>query len=630
VSWKLPIGATYTGRGTHFRVWAANARQMAVQLYMGEQAEQVVATHALQPEGEGYFAGEIPGVAPGTRYMYRIDGGDARPDPASRFQPLGVHRPSEVVDPTAFHWNDAGWQGRPLEELVIYELHVGTFTPEGTFDSAINRLDELCDLGVTAIELMPVAAFPGMRNWGYDGVDLFAPARAYGGPEALRRLVDAAHTKGLAVIMDVVYNHFGPDGNYLRQFSTSYFTDHHKTPWGDALNFDTEDSAQVRAFFIANACYWAHEYHIDGLRLDATHAIQDDSTPHILTELAVRTRESLPDERHFVLIAENERNDPRLISPPEAGGHGLDAVWADDFHHQVRVALTLESEGYYMDYTGAADDLVLTLRQGWFYTGQMSQFLGEARGASPGDLPPPRFVLCIQNHDQVGNRAMGDRLHHAINLAAYRAAAALLLLNPYTPLLWMGQEWAASTPFLYFTDHNPELGKLVTEGRRREFAGFSAFSGQEVPDPQAEETFLRSKLRWEERNAQPHAGVLALYRELLALRRTRPALRSYARETFAITALSPHAVAVSRLGSGADDALLIIINLRETLDLDLAAQAATIPPQGYDWSLLLDSEDTRYGGSGSTNLLRAPSGQARLLLDGPRAVVLGALAVSSG
>jgi maltooligosyltrehalose trehalohydrolase len=496
---------------------------------------------------------------------------------------------------------------------------------------------------------MPVADFPGERNWGYDGVSLFAPARAYGGPEALRRLVDAAHARGLAVLLDVVYNHLGPDGNYLRQFSREYFTDRHTTPWGDALNFDAPGSAPVREFFIANACHWAHEYHLDGLRLDATHALIDTSEKHILAQLAEDVHASLPADRHFLLIAENEHNDPNLVRGQGTGGQatgdrrqgkhatlppapntlssipnpqpfGLDAVWADDFHHQVRVALTHEREGYYQDYGGSAEDLAATLRQGWFYIGQGSASAGHPRGAPADDVPPPRFVYCIQNHDQVGNRALGERLNHDVALDAYRAASALLLLSPYTPLLFMGQEWAASTPFLYFTDHEAELGRLVTEGRRAEFAGFTAFSGEQVPDPQARATFEHSKLCWDERDGSPHAGVLQLYRDLLSLRRSHPALRARGRDAFAVAALGPAALVLRRAGPAPQDTLLILVNLAGTLRLDLAQRAETHPPSGMGWTALMGTEDQRYGGRGRARV----SEHAIVELDGPGALVLAA------
>jgi maltooligosyltrehalose trehalohydrolase len=617
----------------HFRVWASNAGHVEVVLYDGERETGVF---ALEREAGGYFAGHLAGVGPGARYMYRLDAGDPRPDPASRSQPDGVHAASQVVDPAAFRWTDRGWRAIAIEDALIYELHVGAATDVGTFDALVERLDDLRDLGVTAIELMPVADFPGERNWGYDGVCLFAPARAYGGPEALRRLVDAAHACGLAVLLDVVYNHLGPDGNYLRQFSREYFTDRHTTPWGHALNFDAPGSPQVREFFIANACHWAHEYHLDGLRLDATHALIDTSEKHILAELAEAVHASLPADRHFLLIAENEHNDPNLVRgqgtgdrgqgtgstyhPPSPIPHplGLDAIWADDFHHQVRVALTHEREGYYQDYGGSAEDLAATLRQGWFYVGQRSTAAGHPRGAPAEDVPPPRFVYCIQNHDQVGNRALGERLNHDVALDAYRAATALLLLSPYTPLLFMGQEWAASTPFLYFTDHEAELGQLVTQGRRAEFAGFTAFSGEQVPDPQARATFERSKLRWQERADAPHAGVLQLYRDLLSLRRSHPALRARGRESFAVVTLGQSALALRRSASAPQDMLLLLVNLSGALRLVPAAQAETRPPSGMAWATLLDTEAERYGGRGAARL----SAPGMVEMEGPGAVVL--------
>lgn len=615
MSYTLHIGAQPDTTGTHFRVWAPNAHQVEVIIYDGNDP---TASHILSAEAAGYHSGHIKEIRPGTRYMYRLDGGDPRPDPASRFQPETVHGPSQVVDPLAFTWTDGDWHGLPLEDLMVYELHVGTATPDGTFESLIERLDELRTLGITAIELMPVADFPGDRNWGYDGVDLFAPARAYGGPEGLRRLVNAAHERGLAVLLDVVYNHFGPDGNYLRQYSTAYFTDRHHTPWGAALNFDGPDSHEVREFFIANACYWAHEYHLDGLRLDATHAIVDDSPTHILAEMVARVHETLPAERHFLLIAENEHNDPQLVRPPKAGGLGLNGVWADDFHHQVRVALAGDRDGYYEDYNGSTDDLATTIEQGWFYIGQESPHLKRFRGAPADDVAPMRFVYCIQNHDQVGNRATGDRIHHTIELIAYRAASVLLLLAPQTPMLFMGQEWAATTPFLFFTHHNEELGKLVTQGRRAEFASFTDFSGEQVPDPQALDTFQRSKLRWEERDQMPHAGVYQLYRDLITLRQQHLTFRNRSREHYSITALGDSTVVLRYTVAESDDVVLVLINLRGEVQLDLTAHTITSPPAGRTWQMTLDSEDTQYGGSGTMSL-----GEV-IRLSGARALVLTA------
>ncbi|MFV9505850.1 MAG: malto-oligosyltrehalose trehalohydrolase [Oscillochloridaceae bacterium umkhey_bin13] len=608
MTWELPIGARPRLGGTLFRVWAPQARSVEVVL---EPSGRRV---ALEPEAAGYFAGLVAGVKPGAQYWYSLDGADPRPDPASRFQPNGVHSPSAVVDPGAYQWQTTDWHGRSLDELVIYELHVGTFTPAGTFESAIARLADLVALGVTAIELMPVADFPGDRNWGYDGVNLFAPSRAYGGPEGLRRLVDAAHGHGLAVILDVVYNHLGPDGNYLWSYTRDYFTDRHQTPWGDAINVDGPDSRPVRDFLIGNALYWAHEFQFDGLRLDATHAIIDDSPVHVVAELVATVRASLPAARQFVIIAENDENNPELARPHDPVAHpqrwGLSGLWSDDFNHQVRVALTGEREGYYANYRGHGADLAQTINQGWFFNGQISPGSGKPRGAPAADLRPPQFVFCIQNHDQVGNRPVGDRLHHTVDLAAYRAGSTLLLLCPQTPLLWMGQEWAATSPFLYFTDHNAELGRMVTEGRRREFAGFSGFQTLEVPDPQAETTFLRSKLVWEEREAPPHAAILALYRDLLQLRASHPALRQRERGSYEVMALTQRAVVLEYNGPD-QPRLRVVVNLDGHLSYGLG------PRSDSDWRILLDSEAAAYGGTTPVVIERQ-----NLVLSGPQAVVI--------
>jgi len=451
---------------------------------------------------------------PGSLYQLYVDGQGPFPDPASRYQPQGVHGPSAIVDPASYRWQDGGWRGIALEDVVFYELHVGTFSAEGTFRAAVEKLGYLKELGVTAVELMPLADFAGDRNWGYDGVAPFAPARCYGTPNDLRYFVDQAHQKGLAVFGDAVYNHFGPDGAYQAAFSKHYFTKRHQTPWGDGINFDGEMSAAVREYFIENALRWIYEYHFDGLRLDATHAIADESPRHILTAIAAAAAQASEElHRSVHVVAEDARNMARIVTAECEGGLGLTAVWADDFHHQMRRGLAGDSEGYFAEFDGSVPSIAETAKRGWL------------RGSNPAGIEYSRFVCCIQNHDQIGNRAMGDRLHHEIDPATYRAASALLLLLPQTPLLFMGQEWAASTPFRYFTDHNAELGALVTEGRRREFASFAAFSQLEIPDPQALETFLASRLDWGELTAEPHASVLRLYQSLLKLRRTAAALR---------------------------------------------------------------------------------------------------------
>ena len=583
------LGAAWRGRATTFRVWAPDHRQLDLVI---EHGAAPAAIHPMTSEPGGYWSLDVADLPVGTRYRYRLDGdaGKVFPDPVSRYQPGGVHGPSEVVDPSAFAWTDAAWQTPPLDRLVIYELHVGTFSPEGTFAGAERLLPELARLGVTAIELMPVADFPGDRNWGYDGVALFAPARCYGRPDDLRRLVDSAHRLGLAVLIDVVYNHLGPDGAYANAFSRYYFSDRHRSPWGDGINLDGPHSRDVRAFLIANARMWVDEYHVDGLRLDATHELRDDALStgadattgarHFLEELTTTVRAT--GTRPVCFIAEDERNLATLVRPAAAGGFGLDAVWSDDFHHQVRVHLAGDRESYFAEFSGTTGDLASTLRNGWFFTGQPRPTSGQPRGTDPSGIEPSRFVICLQNHDQVGNRADGERLHHQIELASYRASCVLLLLAPATPLLFMGQEWATTAPFLYFTDHHPALGEQVTRGRRQEFAGFARFAATDVatiPDPQAVETFERSRLRWAERGQPPHAGILRLHRRLLALRAAHPALRRTAREAFEVWAPDEHTVAMTR--TAGDDMVLIVVRL---------SSAGTVCVQGSG-DELLSTED---------------------------------------
>ncbi|MCI0680767.1 MAG: malto-oligosyltrehalose trehalohydrolase [Gemmataceae bacterium] len=606
MSWQPTYGAWPGKDGAQFSVWALNARLVEVILKRTDGAKSV---QLLQKNSDGTFGGLLPGVGPGDRYRYRVDGQGPFPDPASRFQPEGVHGPSEVIDPTRFNWTDASWRGIGLDDLIIYELHVGTFTPEGTFAGVAGRLPYLKQLGVTAVELMPVADFPGQRNWGYDGVSLFAPARCYGRPDDLRRLVDEAHRLGLGVILDVVYNHLGPDGNYLGVYSPYYFTERHHTAWGAAVNFDGEHSEPVRRFFIENALHWVHEYHVDGLRLDATHAIADDGPRHILAELAERVHGAVPG-KSILVIAEDHRNLAHMVKSPASSSHpceggdtggvngwGLDAVWADDFHHQIRRLLAGDHEGYYRDFSGSTADLAATLRQGWFFCGQFSEHLGAPRGSDPAGLPPRSFVICLQNHDQIGNRALGERLHHQIDLAAYRAAVVLLLCAPATPLLFMGQEWAASSPFLYFTNHHDELGKLVTEGRRKEFRHFAAFSDPaaraRIPDPQAESTFVASRLDWSECEREPHASMLRLHRTLLRLRQTEPALRSATRESFAVEALDDGTILLRR-SAGPGPTLLAVCRLRGSGAVDLGGRDAVQPCAGKPWETVLTTEDAAY------------------------------------
>lgn len=583
------MSAWHEDGGACFAVWAPDHERVEVVLCDEEGRDRVALS--MDKEG-GWFRRRIERV-PATealRYRFRIDGpggSGSFPDPASRSQPLGVHGPSELPAASTHVWSDAAFPGLGLRELVIYELHVGTATPTGTFDALVTRLPAIADLGVTAIELMPVASFPGRRNWGYDGVSLYAPQAGYGGPDDLRRLVDAAHALGLGVLLDVVYNHLGPDGNYLGAYSRRYFTARHHTPWGDAIDYTLPE---VRAFAVENAAMWIADYHLDGLRLDATHALYDGADGlSLLAEIAHRARAAAPHKRVLV-IAEDERNERRLVLPESDGGCGLDAVWADDFHHQLRRALAGDHESYFRDYSGGAADLALTLQKGWFYEGQVSAHRERPRGTPATGIAPEHFVHCIQNHDQIGNRAFGDRLGASISPAAYRVASALLLLSPYTPLLFMGQEWNATTPFLYFTDHGEPLGSQVREGRRAEFRHFTHFSGAEVPDPQADDTFLRSKLDWDEADEPAHRAIRELYRELLRLRKTHPALQERSRESFAASAIGQAALVLQRCAVEVE--LLLVCNLRGELFHSVDV--------GY--RVLLSTEDARFGGTGTVTL----------------------------
>ncbi len=614
MDWKLPIGAQVAADGVNFRVWATEARQVEVVLL--DQNDRETAIYELTKDENGYFSRLIGGIGAGTRYMYRLDRDRLRPDPASRFQPADIHGASEVVSPD-FDWHDQGWSGLPLEDMTIYELHVGTATPEGTFEALVEKLDYLKSLGISTLEIMPVADFPGQRNWGYDGVDLYAPSSKYGGPVGLKKLVDAAHAHGLAVLLDVVYNHFGPDGNYLRDFSHQYFTHAKKSPWGDAINFS---APAVRQFFVSNVLYWACEFHLDGLRLDATPWILDDSATHILKEMIVRVRQTLPGGRHFVMIAEDDRNNIGMLKSHSEGGYGFDAVWADDFHHQTRSSFAGDNEGYFMDYTGSAADLAETLSKGWFFVGQKSQFSGRYKGTDGSSIDPCHFVYCIQNHDQIGNRAVGDRLNFSIAPDAYRAASALLLLSPYTPLLFQGQEWAASTPFLYFTDHNAELGALVTKGRQEEFSHFSGFSQAAVPDPQAVNTFLQSKLKWDEQSQPEHSPVLTLYRDLLGLRRSSINRENSHRQSFKAQVVDQDAIAM-RYHSADEQDLLVIINLKDALNLTLSQTELAGLPEGFRWEPVLTTSDVKYGGQDNLDKMRVTTIQ----VSGPVGLVFEAV-----
>ncbi|MGH9161796.1 MAG: malto-oligosyltrehalose trehalohydrolase, partial [Vicinamibacteraceae bacterium] len=590
----------------------------------------------LAREDDGCFAATVEDARPGDRYGYRMDDGPLWPDPASRCQPDGVHALSEVVDPSTFNWSHTDWQGVEPTALIVYELHVGAFTEAGTFDAVTERLPYLRDLGVTAIELMPVAAFPGSRNWGYDGAALYAPSEHYGRPDALRRLIDRAHALGLGVVLDVVYNHLGPDGAYLAAFSPLVFSTRHHSPWGRGLNFDEPGSEVLRRFFIDNVLHWLVEYRVDGLRLDATHAIVDESASPFLAELAARVKAHVDAPRRL-LIAEDSRN-LDLIARPAPDGWGLDAVWADDLHHAIRGHTAGDHEGYYADYRGTTSEIAETIRQGWLYRGEWSRYRNAPRGTDPVGLPSHAFVTCLQNHDQIGNRAHGERLNHQVPLEVYRAASALVLLAPGIPLLFMGQEWAASTPFLFFTDHSGQLGQAVTAGRREEFQHFTAFSDpvarDRVPDPQAQETFVRSRLQWEELGREPHRSTRAYYRRLLSLRRQAMSVAWTRADAWAP---DEGTVAVVRLE--AERALLVVARLSGQGPVSLPVERlAPRNPDGSDpdwdaperkvgptvpWKALLSSEDSLFAPDVQPVAFdQSPSGGLSIVFQRPGVLVL--------
>jgi maltooligosyltrehalose trehalohydrolase len=587
-----PVGASFVSDGVSFRVWAPDHEKIRVVIGAEGFDTRYV---ELSRDADGYFSGRDEVGRPGDIYWYQVDG-DLLPDPASRFQPSGVEGPSQVIDPHAFAWRANEWARPPLRGRVIYEVHVGTFTPEGTFTAAAARLPALVELGVNAIELMPLADFPGRWNWGYDGVMPFAPARCYGTPDELRAMIDAAHALGLAVIVDVVYNHLGPCGNVLPRFSRRYLHPERKSIWGQALNFDGDQSETVRRYFLQNACMWLDEYRVDGLRLDAVHAIADDSETHIVAEIA-----AVAHARGAFVIAEDERNEARILTPVESGGWGVDGHWADDFHHTVRVALTRQQEAHFRGYRGTPQEWAETLRHGWFYRGQVFPVWKRERGTPCTQLPRERFVFCISNHDQVGNRPLGDRLHESVTAAQYRAVSMLLCLAPYTPLLFMGQEWAASTCFPYFTDLPGEVGAKMRENRLNEFRHYQANYDREtldrMPDPQAETTFRAAKLDWNERNRDPHIRVLALYRECLRLRAREPIFSSDQRGAWQVETTGTSAVALR--GHDIRGDWLLVAGVNENTGVTLGADPISRSSGERRWELVLASNDPRFGGAAS-------------------------------
>ncbi|MDX1657694.1 MAG: malto-oligosyltrehalose trehalohydrolase [Nitriliruptorales bacterium] len=612
------LGATPHRDGTTtFLLWAP--RPDRVELVLGDG--RVV---TMEPTGDrGYLAATVPDAPAGTRYRYRLhrDGEVAeRPDPASRWQPDGLHGPSAVFDPTAHAWTDEAWENPPLHEHVLYELHVGTFTEARTFDGVIGRLGHLRDLGITAIELMPVAQFPGERNWGYDGVLPYAVQDSYGGPHGLQQLVDAAHASGIAVFLDVVYNHVGPEGNHLRDFAP-YFTDKHATPWGDAVNVDDAGADEVRRYLVDNAVRWVTEFHLDGLRLDAVHAIRDQSAVHLLEELAqaVHTAGAHAGRRVHV-IGESDLEDPRLVRPVEEGGFALDAQWLDDVHHAVHVALTGEQDGYYVDYEGLGD-LVRCLEDRYAFAGRYSAYRDRTVGRPAPDVPYDRFVVCAQNHDQVGNRMLGNRLSELMDREGLKTAAATVLLSPFVPMLWMGEEYGETAPFLYFVSHTePALIEAVRAGRAEEFAAFD-WQEDAVPDPQAVDTFERSTLDWSTAGEGWHATLLALYRELIGLRRELPAIADPTVGDARPVPVGSDLLAWWR-GAGADLVGVVVNTSDGEGVLQMAMPGACV--------VRLDTADERWGGPGSGPGAGAPVWEELRLAPRSVAVLVASDARRSG
>ena len=596
---RFPIGAEPArDGGTHFRVCAPNSSWAKVELAGSAAQWESVQEFELAPEPGGYFASHIREAGPGMLYRYKLQTGSF-PDPASRFQPQGPHGPSQIIDPTSFKWTDDQWRGVQRTGQVLYEMHIGTFTGSGTWAAAQEQLQELRDLGITVIELMPVAEFPGRFGWGYDGVDLFAPTRLYGVPDDFRRFVDQAHAFGLGVILDAVYNHFGPDGNYLKHFSDHYFTDRYENEWGDAINFDGEQCEPVREFFCANAAYWIDEFHLDGLRLDATQQIFDCSPENIILALG-RAARNAAKGKGTLIVAENEPQDSTLVRPPEKDGYGLDALWNDDFHHASMVALAGHAEAYYSDYQGSPQEFISSAKWGFLYQGQHSCWQEQPRGTFSFDLPPETFINFLQNHDQVANSLHGLRVHRLTSPGRLRAMTALLLLGPATPMLFQGQEFAASAPFFYFADHKPELSRLVAQGRRTFLSQFPSIAGDEasslLASPDSEQTFLQSKLNLAERVT--NAPVYLMHRDLLRLRREDPVF-STPRPGSVDGAILGAGAFVLRYFSPTRQDRLLFINLREDMVLAPVSQPLLANPSQFRWSLIWSSESPGYGGGGA-------------------------------
>lgn len=599
---RLPIGVEVNADGTaHARVWAPRRKSVELVTFGdGGAADRVV---PLAREDDGYFSGCASGLKAGTRYRYRLDGGDAFPDPASRYQPDGPHGPSQVIDPT-FSWTDAGWRGISRAGQIISEIHIGTFTQEGTFRAAAERLDALADVGITAIEIMPLADFPGQFGWGYDGVNLYAPCRLYGTPSDLRALIDAAHARGLGVILDVVYNHLGPDGNYLVHYSDRY-VGKRPTEWGDSLSFDGEDSGPVRELVVRNAEYWISEFHFDGLRLDATQQIYDDSERHIIADVVASARAAAGD-RLVIVVGENEPQETRLIRSPADGGFGVDALWNDDFHHASFVAMTGKAEAYNSDYRGTPQEFVSAAKRGFLYQGQYYAWQKDRRGTPALHFGPMSFVNFLESHDQVANLSRSRRVHQLTSPALFRAMTALLFLSPQTPMLFQGGEWSASPPFPFFAGHTGDLARKVREGRATFLTQFPSVAAagvdQMLPDPDSPETFASAKLDWAERDR--NREVLALHRDLIALRKSDPVLATRADADWPGidgAVIDTHAFVLRYFAADGLDRLLVV-NLGPLLRTVSIAEPLLAPPQDMRWRTAWSSEDLTYGGSGTPEL----------------------------
>lgn len=601
---RLAVGAEVQSTGgVHFRVWAPRCQDVRLQIKRAKS--NLSEPLRLKPEGNGYYSIFSREAAAGDHYWYLLDGADKHyPDPASRFQPEGPHGPSEIVDPNAYAWKDTSWRGSKLPGQVIYEFHLGTFTKEGTWRAAIDQLAELKDIGITLLEVMPVADFPGRFNWGYDGVNLYAPAHNYGCPDDMRAFVDRAHQLGIGVILDVVYNHIGPDGNYLKRFAEHYFTSEHKTDWGEAINFYAEHCEPVREFFIQNAGYWIDEFHLDGLRLDATQNIYDESDDHVIAALARQAREKAG-SRSIVIVGENEPQEAKLVRPASRGGYGLDGLWNDDFQHSALVALSGHNEAYYSDYLGRPEELLAACKHGFIYQGQWSQWQKKRRGTIARDMPAWSFVTFLENHDQVSNSLTGKRPHQLTSPARHRAMTALWLLSPGTPMFFHGQEFGATTPYLFFADHNPDLAKLVHKGRKEFLRQFPSIATEEaqaiIDDPAKVETFERCRLDLSER--EKNAPHYQLHKDLLRFRREESVLAPSDTRNCDGAVLSDNALLLRYFGDTPRDDRLLLVNLGVDHTFSLLAEPLLAAPAGMSWTIAWSSEDVRYGGLGTPDLV---------------------------